>query len=479
MTRRRAGKIRVLDLGQGLSGIFEVKALNWQGIDDKQKAVLYNFRINIIFRIAIILLLVAGIAVSFVQGYVLTAVFVGAILAFGVSNLVYYVNQTNRDLANFIESVRYNDFTTTASARHKGESFHELYRSFNMVNQKFQNIRVEKEANHQFLQSIVEHINIGLLCFNDEGEVILMNKALQSLVHKSYLINLGALRQVDEVLWSTVKNLKPGERELVKLTVKNKMKQLAIQCIELMLQGEHYRLVSFQNIQTELEEQELVAWQKLIRILTHEIMNSVAPIASLSSTISDVIGNGAPLDETSQKHIKNSVDVIKKRSEGLLGFTETYRTLTRVPPPNFELVEARHLVQEISTLFKPELDRKGITLEAICPAHPVTFQADPALLEQVLINLVKNAADAVADRDNPTIQVKVQKLGPKSQIMVMDNGPGIPEEAMDQIFVPFFTTKKEGSGIGLSLSRQIMRMHKGNIEIHSVEREGTVVTLTL
>ena len=141
--------------------------------------------------------------------------------------------------------------------------------------------------------------------------------------------------------------------------------------------------------------------------------------------------------------------------------------------------EARHLVQEISTLFKPELDRKGITLEAICPAHPVTFQADPALLEQVLINLVKNAADAVADRDNPTIQVKVQKLGPKSQIMVMDNGPGIPEEAMDQIFVPFFTTKKEGSGIGLSLSRQIMRMHKGNIEIHSVEREGTVVTLTL
>ncbi|MCB0579166.1 MAG: histidine kinase, partial [Phaeodactylibacter sp.] len=290
--------------------------------------MLYNFRINIIVRISIILLMVAGAAVSFTQGYALTAVFIGFLLAIAVSNLIYYVNQTNRDLANFIESVQYNDFTTTTSARHKGESFDELYQSFNMVNRKFQDIRAEKEANHQFLQSIVEHINIGLLCFNDDGEVILMNKALQALIHKSYLINLGALKQVDEGLWSTVKNLAPGERELIKLSVDNKIKQLAIQCIELVLQGEHFRLVSFQNIQSELEEQELVAWQKLIRILTHEIMNSVAPIASLSSTISDVISHNPSLDEGGMKHIKNSVDVIKKRSEGLLGFTETYRTLT-------------------------------------------------------------------------------------------------------------------------------------------------------
>ena len=439
--------------------------------------MLYNFRINIIVRIAIILLLVMTAAASFIQGYTLTSVFMGVLLAFGVSNLIYYVNQTNRDLANFIESVQYNDFTTTTSARHKGESFGALYKSFNMVNRKFREIRAEKEANHQFLQSIVEHIDIGLLCFNDEGEVILMNKALQRLIHKSYLINLDALRQVDEALWSTVKHLRPGERELLKLTVENKMKQLAIQCIELALKGEHFRLVSFQNIQTELEQQELVAWQKLIRILTHEIMNSVAPIASLSSTISDVIGNGQPLEAESLQHIKSSVDVIKKRSEGLLGFTETYRTLTRIPPPNFELVDARHLVEEICTLFKAELEGRGIELKTSFPMHPVSFQADPALLEQVLINLVRNAADAVSGRVNPMIQVKVQKAGSRPEIIVVDNGQGISEEAMEQIFVPFFTTKKEGSGIGLSLSRQIMRMHKGTIEIHSVEGEGTVVTL--
>ena len=439
--------------------------------------MLYNFRINIIVRIAIILLLVMTGAASFIQGYTLTSVFMGVLLAFGVSNLIYYVNQTNRDLANFIESVQYNDFTTTTSARHKGESFGALYKSFNMVNRKFREIRAEKEANHQFLQSIVEHIDIGLLCFNDEGEVILMNKALQRLIHKSYLINLDALRQVDEALWSTVKHLRPGERELLKLTVENKMKQLAIQCIELALKGEHFRLVSFQNIQTELEQQELVAWQKLIRILTHEIMNSVAPIASLSSTISDVIGNGQPLEVESLQHIKSSVDVIKKRSEGLLGFTETYRTLTRIPPPNFELVDARHLVEEICTLFKAELEGRGIELKTSFPMHPVSFQADPALLEQVLINLVRNAADAVSGRLNPRIQVKVQKAGSRPEIIVVDNGQGISEEAMEQIFVPFFTTKKEGSGIGLSLSRQIMRMHKGTIEIHSVEGEGTVVTL--
>jgi len=441
--------------------------------------VLYNFRINIIARIAIILLLVAGIAISFIKGHIITAVFLGGITAFVVSNLVYYVNQTNRDLANFIESVQYNDFTTTTSARHKGESFGELYKSFNMVNRKFQDIRMEKEANHQFLQSIVEHIDIGLLCFDDNEEVILMNKALQGLLHKSYLINLSALRQIDETLWSAVKGLKSGERELVKLTVENKMKQLSIQCIELILKGEHYRLVSFQNIQSELEQQELVAWQKLIRILTHEIMNSVAPIASLSSTISDVIGNSAASGDSNLKNIKNSVDVIKKRSEGLLGFTETYRTLTRIPPPNFELVDARDLVEEVCTLFRPELESKGIKLETGFPAHPVTFQGDPSLLEQVLINLVRNAADALAGRENPRIQINVQKAGTKSQIIVADNGQGIPEEAIEQAFVPFFTTKKEGSGIGLSLSRQIMRMHKGTIGLHSVEGEGTVVTLTL
>lgn len=441
--------------------------------------MLYNFRINIIVRISIILLMVAAIAISFTQGYTMAALFLGAVLAFGVSNLIYYVNQTNRDLANFIESVQYNDFTTTASALHKGESFGELYKSFNMVNRKFQEIRAEKEANHQFLQSIVEHIDIGLLCFNHEEEVILMNKALQRLIHKSYLINLQGLKQVDEGLWSTVKHLRPGERELIKLSVDNKLQQLSIQCIELVLKRERFRLVSFQNIQTELEQQELVAWQKLIRILTHEIMNSVAPISSLSSTISDVIGNNPDLDEDGMKHIKNSVDVIKKRSEGLLGFTETYRTLTRIPPPNFELVEARHLVEEICTLFKPELEKKGIQLEASFPVQPVSFQADPSLLEQVLINVVKNAADAVSGIKNPRIRINVQKVGTKSQIIVADNGPGIPEEALDQIFVPFFTTKKEGSGIGLSLSRQIMRMHKGNIELHSVEGEGTVVSLTL
>ncbi|MCB0548049.1 MAG: ATP-binding protein [Phaeodactylibacter sp.] len=441
--------------------------------------MLYNFRINIIVRIAIILALVAGAAISFIQGYSLTSVFLGGLLAFGVSNLIRYVNQTNRDLASFIEGVQYNDFITTTSARHKGESFGELYQSFNMVNRKFQEIRAEKEANHQFLQSIVEHIDIGLLCFNGQEEVILMNKALQGLIHKSYLINLGGLQQVDEGLWSTVKQLKPGERELVKLTVDNKLKQLSIQCIELVLKGEHYRLVSFQNIQTELEQQELVAWQKLIRILTHEIMNSVAPIASLSSTISDVIAHRTVMDEGSMKHIKNSVDVIKKRSEGLLGFTETYRTLTRIPPPNFELVEARHLVEELCTLFQPELERKGIKLESSLPVQAVSFQADPALLEQVLINLVKNAADAVTGRVNPRIKINVQKVGAKAQIIIADNGPGIPEEVMEQAFVPFFTTKKEGSGIGLSLSRQIMRMHKGSIELHSVVGEGTVATLSI
>jgi two-component system, NtrC family, nitrogen regulation sensor histidine kinase NtrY len=442
--------------------------------------VIYEFRFNIILRVVIHLAIVAGLALSFEKGFYLTTAFLAVLLAVAVINMIRYVNQTNRDLANFFEAIQYNDFTATSSARHKGESFGQLYERFNFINRKFQEIRAEKEANHQFLQTIVEHIDIGLLGLNSQGEIILMNKALQALLHKSYLINFDSLQQIDEQLWKTVKELKGGERELVKVNINNKLLQLAVQSIDLTLNKQNFRLISFQNIRTELEEQELVAWQKLIRILTHEIMNSVAPIASLSSTICDVLRNNGTPDDGTIEQIKNSVGVIQKRSEGLLNFTETYRSLTRIPPPQFQTIDGRGLIDEVHTLFKTQLEERNIVFE-IQQTPPGSFPllADPNLLEQVLINLVKNAMDAVEGRPDPKIEIYLQRLpSNKTAIRIADNGPGIPQDMLEQVFVPFFTTKKEGSGIGLSLSRQIMRLHKGNIEIYSAENEGTVVSLT-
>ena len=443
--------------------------------------MIYDFRLNIITRIVLLIALVLALVISFERQFFLTSGFVGIILTIVVVNMIHYVNQTNRDLANFFAQVKYNDFTSTGSARHKGEAFGELHDSFNMINRKFQNIRAEKEANHQFLYTIVEHVDVGLLSVDSNEEVILMNKALKAIIHKSYLINLDGLKSVDELLWNTVKTMKAGERELIKVNVKNKLVQLAVQSIDLTLNKESFRLIAFQDIQSELEEQELVAWQKLIRILTHEIMNSVAPIASLSSTIRDVIDqNGKVIEEEMTKQIRSSVDVIQKRSEGLLDFTETYRSLTRIPPPKFQLVDGKVLIEEAFTLLKSDLKSKNITVNLHFPPGPVTFQADPNLLEQVLINLIKNAMDAVREEEKPQIDIYLQMLpSHKITIQIIDNGSGIPEETMEHIFVPFYTTKREGSGIGLSLSRQIMRMHKGNIDLQSAEGQGTVVMLTL
>lgn len=442
--------------------------------------MLYDFRLNIILRVLILLVLVAGLVLSFEKSFYLTTAFLGALMVILVSNLIYYVSQTNRDLANFFDQVKYNDFTATGSAKHKGESFGELHEGFNMINRKFQDIRAEKEANHQFLYTIVEHVDIGLLSVDQNEEIIMMNKALQAMLRKSYLIKLDGLKSIDNQLYDTVKQLKPGQRELVKVNIKNKLVQLAIQSINLTLNKEPFRLITFQDIQSELEEQELVAWQKLIRILTHEIMNSVAPIASLSSTIKDVLGSNGEIDDNTLDRIKNSVGVIQKRSEGLLDFTETYRSLTRVPPPKFQVVEGQELIKEVQTLFRPDLEKHQIEFKVNAPSDPVHFQGDPNLLEQVLINLVKNAMDAVKEKEAPKIVVTLQRAGQsKITIQIVDNGGGIPEDMMDQIFVPFFTTKDEGTGIGLSLSRQIMRLHKGSIEVQSETGVGTAVVLVV
>lgn len=442
--------------------------------------MLYRFRINIIIRVFVLTGLVTGLVFSTYQALYLTTAFLGLLLVVAIYSLVQYVNQTNRDLANFFNSVQYNDFTTTASAHHRGESFGELYEGFNLINRKFKDIRAEKEANHQFLQTIVEHIDIGLLCINERNEVILMNRALGAMLHKSYLVNLDGLRQVDEHLHRTVVEMPPGERALIKLSAGDRLLQLAVQRIDLRLQNEPFHLITFQNIRTELEEQELVAWQKLIRILTHEIMNSVAPISSLSSTLKDLMGDRLRIEQPLLDEVRDSLGVIEKRSQGLLNFTETYRTLTRIPPPKFQLIDAGEMVDQLHTLFRPRLEEGRIEWETQAPPSAVTFQGDPALLEQVFINLIKNALEALREVEKPKLLLSFQKLaGGKVLFRVSDNGPGIPEDMLDQVFVPFFTTKETGSGIGLSLSRQILRLHKGNIELYSKSGEGTVVTVTV
>ncbi|MEM6346933.1 MAG: ATP-binding protein [Bacteroidota bacterium] len=440
--------------------------------------MLKNFRLRVLLWVGLLLILLSLILLSWqAEQYYLTGL-IALGLGYSIFALIRYVEKTNRDLARFFSAVKYNDFTLNPSPQAKGGSFAELYDGFNAVNQKFLDVRAEKEANHQFLQTLVKHIDIGILCVNSEGEVILMNQALQKLLHKSYLVKFDSLQKIDEKLWDLVKDLANGQRELLKINLQNKLLHLSIQCAEIVMQGEAVRLISFQNIQTELEAQELNAWQKLIRILTHEIMNSVAPISSLSATIQKLLEGKEELKSNNLDKLRKSIAVIERRSEGLLSFTETYRTLTRIPPPHFQEIVVDELFDEVVTLMQPALDKGLITLEKEIRGDKLGFSGDPHLLEQVLINLIKNAIDALEETTEGKIQLKAfSDAENRLCLQVVDNGPGIPADKMEEIFVPFFTTKENGSGIGLSLSRQIVRMHQGSLELQSVEGQGTNVSI--
>jgi len=286
---------------------------------------------------------------------------------------------------------------------------------------------------------------------------------------------------VDDALFKTIKNLEHGDRELVKINVDNELLQLSLQAVEFKMKKNAFKLVSLQNIHGELEEQELISWQKLIRVLTHEIMNSVTPIASLATTMENMLQEDEPISESEQEDIKMALKTINRRSEALLKFTETYRNLTRIPLPTFETVDAREMLRRVEMLFSPVFTEKKIDFKIVLPERPVLVEADPGLIEQVLINLVKNAIEAVTGEQNhesPEIILRLERLSNQSPVIrIVDNGPGINDEKLGKIFMPFFTTKKEGSGIGLSLSRQIMQMHKGSLVVLSEPDEGTVFTL--
>ncbi|WP_367387876.1 PAS domain-containing sensor histidine kinase [Lewinella sp. LCG006] len=443
--------------------------------------MLYRFRTNLIIRVLLLALGLAGMLYAWPDNKLL-AVLSGLLALGSLASIMYFVDQTNRDLVGFLTSIKYNDFTATSTAEHRGKSFGELYEAFNLINRKFQEVRADKEANHQFLQTIVEQIEIGLLCYNEAGEVRLMNKALQRMLRKSFLLHVDGLEQVDPHLLEAIRDSREGKRDLVKITIDNRLLQLAVLTSELRLQDERLFLVSIKNIQNELEEQELDAWQKLIRILTHEIMNSVAPITSLSGTIDAMLSDEPVPDAQTLQDVRQSVQVIQRRGEGLLAFTETYRSLTRIPPPNFQEVSVDKLLERVVTLFQSQAQERGVTLHQHRYPSELNLQADPYLLEQVIINLTKNALDALAEMRIPVSEPAIHLHANRNKqgqiiIQVADNGPGIPPAQLEQIFVPFFTTKTDGSGIGLSLSRQIVRAHKGTIEVQSVVGEGTVVQL--
>ena len=400
--------------------------------------------------------------------------------------LIYYVNKTNRDLAHFLLSVQNNDFSTHFGSKGKGKSFQLFYDTFNSIFEKLHHISSEKEAQYLHLQRLVEHINVGILSFNTQGQIFLINRALVNLLQipDTRVRYLGDLERINPFFCETIKNINAGERKLIKISHQNELLQLSVHATEFTLQHHHIKLISAQNIKGELEEKELEAWQKLIRVLTHEIMNSIAPIISLSGTLHSIVQNSQKKDqqlsEKTRHDLERGLDVIKNRSDGLLNFPDTSRNLTQIPKPVFKEMDVKAFCERIHLLFKNELEERKINFHLEFNETQLPILADSQLLEQVMINLLKNAMEAVVEAENPAIHIVVQKtVEDKTTIQIVDNGMGMHEELLDKIFIPFFTTKDQGSGIGLSLCRQIIQLHKGNISVQSKEGEGTVFVISI
>jgi two-component system, NtrC family, nitrogen regulation sensor histidine kinase NtrY len=444
-----------------------------------------RFYIVVVLRI---LLIVASVflfvfLVSIAKNEISSA-FVGLLIVLQTYALIVYVNRINMKLSQFFESIRYADFSTSFSEKNPGKSFETLYHSFNKVLDEFKKYRAEKEEHYNYLQTVVQHINIGILSFNLQGKVDMYNKAARKLLGINLIRNINELKTVQMDLPVTLMKLKAGDKILIKIFTENELKQLSIYATQFRMRGEEYVLVAFQDIHAELEEKEIESWQKLIRVLTHEIMNSITPISSLASTISEMLidtSSDTPtlhkLDEEEIANVDNAIHTIQKRSNGLLNFVDIYRNLTRIPQPNFRYFRIGEAFDRAEQLLKQKMNELNIDCQCLVYPDDLMLTADPDLIDQVIINLLLNSLDAVKNSENPRIILKAYHDNHKTIIEVSDNGAGIKQDIIEKIFMPFFTSKKDGSGIGLSLSRQIMHLHKGSISVKSKPDEGAVFTL--
>lgn len=410
------------------------------------------------------------------------ALLMGTIIVLQLMEIFRFVSQTNRKLTRFLESVKYSDFISGFASDNKlGKSFKDLNKAFNEVLEAFRKARSEKEEQGQYLNTVVQQVRTGILSFDIDGNVQLINANAKRFMGITSIKNINELIAINPKLYHSINSVEPGKSELYKGS--NEL-YLTVQSTELRIRGTDVKLITLQNIQPELQKQELEAWQNLTRVLRHEIMNSITPISSLTSTLREIldhdmekIGNHYELKEEGAEDLREGLSTIENRSKGLIKFIDAYREYTSLPKPKLATVRLQSLLEHVAQLMKTELKKTNINFRIACSSEYLTIQADLEMIEQVLINLLKNAIEALGETEQPTLELIGRYDGSAVLIEVIDNGQGIIREAIDHIFVPFYTTKRTGSGIGLSLSRQIMQMHNGSITVESEPEVRTVFTM--
>lgn len=378
-----------------------------------------------------------------------------------------------------LTAITFEDASQSFKTNANDQATYDACKKMNEALSSAKNGKRDRDSDYQFFRNIVQHVGIGLLTFKKDGAVQIINSAARKLLRVGQIQSINQLNDNSPTLVEAFQKLKTGGRELIRLKIGDDAVQLSVFAIELTLRGEEIKLISMSNIQSELEEKEMEAWQNLVRVLTHEIMNSVTPISSLAVTVEEELNKQLQTpqlalrkDELEDMHL--SLQTISRRSEGLIRFVKEFRSLTQVPQPRLSEIAIQPMLDEMAVLHKKELSDRGIILTTQTEPAQLTALADKNMIEQVLINLIKNAIQAFDEQTEKKIELQAYTSDKgRPVIAVRDNGPGIDPEALEKIFIPFFSTKKSGSGIGLSLSRQIMRVHEGRITVKSTLGEGT------
>lgn len=439
-----------------------------------------SFLLQITWRIAILTAVVAAGTVWALRGEtpVLAGIItLGVVVVLGAS-LYRYTTETNRRLSRFFESVRYSDFAVRfSSGETKGESFGDLNKQFNEVLEAFRQARAEKEANLLFLNAVVQHLTTGILAFDAANNLLVSNNTAFQLLGVYRVNNLRDLPSDHRLLVEFAENLRSKGKMLYQ---PDSGRQISVQGVALNLQGRNVRLITLQNIHPELQRKELDAWRNLTRVLRHEIMNSVTPIVTIVDTMKEIV-------HTDLKHtgatadLEEALDIVATRSRSLMDFVEAYRSFSSVPPPKLETFPVKKIVDHVATLVASDLKKSDIAFTVEPFPEDLQVTADPGQTEMVLLNLIKNACESLTGENPVTspairLQAGADARGNVS-ITVSDNGHGVPPDLIEEIFIPFFTTKVTGTGIGLSISKQIMQQQGGDIRVVSSAEQGAMFVM--
>jgi nitrogen fixation/metabolism regulation signal transduction histidine kinase len=441
-----------------------------------------NYHYRLLLRVTLLFITLTSASFLLVKEWYVYLLLVVPVIIYQLIEFYRFQRKTHDELDQFVESVHYRDFSRYFDVKHAPIEIQSLRQGFNEINTTFKVISKEKETQYQYLQKILELVDTGILSYEEKsGEVVWMNESLKRMLQLPYLKTIGSLSKRDNELYKDVLSLKPGDSKIATAHLEKTSFKALLSATAFQTEGKLYKLIAFQNVNEALDETESKAWQKLLSVLTHEIMNSVAPISSLADTLKNRLQQSVAVlsnESGSVDDLELGIETIKRRSEGLLKFAETYRNLNKITTLNLKKIYVRDIFENLFQLMQPTLEQKNIELETILKDTDLLLEVDPDLLEQLLINLVVNAIEAVKDKSDPSIVLSAyQNNNRKTVIKVADNGPGISPEVLEKIFIPFFSTKKSGSGIGLSLCKQIMMLHKGNIQVQSVEGQGTAFLL--